>query len=114
MTSIEPKLPPQAQKQLSIVNIKLAVIKALTAALQDQEYPDEKIRGIHISQEYPLTQEQYPTIWVNFSFSKLQNAGIGYSVIEEGQIRQEWYHEGQVTLTVISLSSYERDVYASQ
>ena len=114
MVTIDPNLPVKSQSNLWIVNIKTGIIKALKAALDDQQYPEKKIQGIKISMEYPLEQNLYPHIWVKFSFTKMQQAGIGHVVYSDGTLKEEWIFEGNVTLNIMSLSSYERDVYSSQ
>lgn len=77
---------------------------------------------VEIDMEYPLEQAQYPGIWVQFSLTSLKRAGIAHEVMtksieNEGQPDewvnwepvQEWMFEGRVTLTVVALTSLERD-----
>ncbi len=97
-----------------LVDIKTAVIHALRAAFDDIYYPDPEIQGIKISMEYPATQNAYPGLWVNFQLKSLQQAGIGHVFVDKGVIKHEFMFEGDVTFSVVALSSKERDTYASQ
>src|SRR5664279_4797372 len=84
-----------------IVDLKTAIIKALRATFDNIDYPDREIEGIKIQMEYPLTQLEYPCIWVQFSLTKLQNAGIGHLVKEDydnGILTHEWMFNGTVRL----------------
>lgn len=101
-------------KSAFLIDIKTSIVKALRAAFDDIAYPDDEIQGINISMEYPMEENQYPSLWVQFSMTKLQNAGIGHTFIKDGTVRHEFYFEGTVRLNVIGLSSKERDRYASQ
>jgi hypothetical protein len=97
-----------------IVDIKKAIVGAFRAALGDIEYPDAEAKGISISMDYPLEENSYPHLWVNFSFTKLQEAGIGHRIWSGSTIKREWQFEGIVTLNVHALSSKSRDILSSQ
>jgi hypothetical protein len=97
-----------------IVDIKTAIVRALKAAFDDVDYPDEEIRGINISIEYPMKEMDYPHLWVNFSIDKLQDAGLGHFFLEEGIIKREFMFWGTIRFNIVTLSSKERDIYASQ
>lgn len=115
MSSNDPKLPQADIDGDLIYNVKTTIIMALRNALDSIVYPGRKIQGIQISMEYPMTQTLYPHIWVNFSFTKFQNAGIAHALVDEsGMVKQEWMFEGTTTLTLLAMTSFERDIYASQ
>ena len=115
MASIDPKLPQSAIDADFIVQLKTTIVSALRGAIQDRNYPEKKIQGVNISIEYPMTIEKYPHIWVEFSFTKFQQAGIGHFLQDEGgDIQGEWMFDGAARFTIMALSSLERDVYSSQ
>lgn len=68
---------------------------------------------VHIDIEYPMEEESYPGIWVQFSITNLTRAGLGHEVwVQENDDWtpiQEWMFNGRVTLTVVALSNKERD-----
>lgn len=98
-----------------IVNIKTAIVTALRNTLDNKDYPDSKIRGIQIHMEYPVKEADYPGIWVEFILTKLTAASIGGQYyLKDDVLTQQWLFEGTIRLTILALSNYERDVYASQ
>ena len=100
--------------------LKTALVDALQEAFQAYPVPD--IEGINVGIEYPVREEQFPCVWVNFApTSEVQMIGInnrehlgflppppidpqatfaGYS---------RGFVEGQVSFTIGALSSLERD-----
>lgn len=73
---------------------------------------------ITVDMEYPAKVENYPGIWVQFSFSEMVNSGIGHEiltkrVLEDETINWEPVREvqfrGRVSLTIVALTSLERD-----
>lgn len=89
--------------------LKTGLVLALNKVF-DANYPVEKLRGIHVSIEYPIESQHYPSIWVDFEDSVLQNAGIDHSEEDEGGGRfLRWRFEGHVSFTIASLTSLERD-----
>ena len=74
--------------------------------------------------EYPMVPEKYPGIWVQFSFSQIQNSGVGMELLHKNVLAEatddtpeevnwepirEFYFKGRATLTVVALTSLERD-----
>jgi hypothetical protein len=96
------------------VDIKTTIVKGLIAAFDDIDYPDPQIKGINISMEYPMEQNQYPHIWVQFSITKSQQMGLGHVIYEDGILKQQFIFYGTVTLHIVALSSLARDIIASQ
>lgn len=87
---------------------------ALVVAMQktfDNQYPDERLRSLRVSIEYPIEKQDYPSIWVNFEESgSLQNAGIAHTEYDEDDRPfQRWTFEGDATYTIAAFSSLERD-----
>lgn len=83
----------------------LALQKVFTA-----DYPAKKLRRIHVSIEYPVESQNYPGIWVDFDESTLENIGIDHrETDDDGNRVLRWRFEGQVSYTIASLTSLERD-----
>jgi hypothetical protein len=112
--TVDPRLSSLDQSKLFIVNLKRAIIGGLRATLDDKDYPDQKIGGIKVGMEFPMEETLYPHIWVDVFFSKFQNAGIGHYIVDDGIVKGQWYFEGGVRFTIMALTSYERDTFASQ
>ena len=67
---------------------------------------------VRVDMEYPDKVEAYPSVWVQFSLTRLTSAGMGHEHwTDEGLVR-EWIYEGRVNLTLLFLSSKERDQMA--
>lgn len=94
-----------------IETVKRSVMTALMSVL-DEYFPDEELKKVkgNISMEYPIKEVMFPGIWVQFSLTDVGRAGLE-PVHESPDGSQFWMGEfkGRVTLTVVSLSSLERD-----
>lgn len=93
--------------------VKRAVILALRDALLKTNITVDG-DPVYVDLEYPMKKEQYPGVWVQFSFTKLNRAGISHEVwVKDDQENwtpiQEWMFNGRVTLTIVALRSRERD-----
>lgn len=96
-----------------------AVKRAITAALRDAVTKttlatNNNDSEVTVNLEYPMTEEQYPGIWVQFSLTDMKRAGLSqeFWIQDEEQNwmpMQEWIFNGRVTLTVVALSNKERD-----
>jgi len=96
-----------------------AVKRTVTTALRESITStglsvDGSNSRVHIDIEYPMEEENYPGIWVQFSVTALTRAGLGHEVWvknddDEWTPIQEWHFNGRVTLTVVALSNKERD-----
>lgn len=90
-------------------NLKAGLVTGLKKTF-DANYPEEKLREIHVSIEYPVKQQDYPSIWVDFEEASLQTAGIDHhEKDEEGNLVLRWRYEGHASYTIAALSSLERD-----
>lgn len=89
--------------------VKTVIISGLRTTF-DSNYPDSQFRNIHISMEYPLLENQYPGIWVKFSFSKIQSTGVGSFFVDSNNNKyKRFYFEGRAMLQVFAMTSLERD-----
>lgn len=99
-----------------IEGVKRAVMTALQEALMGSVLgSDNSPIDISVDMEYPMKPEAYPGVWVQFSFTKFVNAGIGMEIpfkdpeTDKWAMLREFIFEGTVTLTTVALSSLERD-----
>ncbi len=100
----------EAGQGLLVAPAKKALIRALRATFTSM-YPNTKLAGMNIDMEYPYLEEQYPGIWVRFSPSgKIQASGLDPRRQTADEIFGVWYFEGTVSLTILALSSKERDL----
>jgi hypothetical protein len=108
-----------------IETVKRAVMNALREALTGTTL-NQMVNGtdVTIDMEYPIEKESYPGIWVQFSFNEIVQAGIGHeplirNVLAEAtptspevvnwETIREFQFKGRVTLTIVALTSLERD-----
>lgn len=97
-----------------IVAVKSGVIAALRRALTGTSLSDETNK-VHIDMEYPMVIEHYPGIWVQFSFTSLEPSGMGHvTQDEDGNLIQQWMFQGRVSLSLVALTSLERDKLADE
>lgn len=86
---------------------KRGVVMALRKTINGSTLSDQG--EVRIDMEYPAKEESYPSIWIQFSLTRLRNAGMGHEHwTDEGLVR-EWMYEGRVNLTLLFLTSKERD-----
>lgn len=108
-----------------IETVKRAVMTALREALSGTSL-NHLVNGtdVTIDMEYPIAKESYPGIWVQFSFSEITQAGIGHEPLIRRVLTEatedtpeevnwepvrEFQFKGRVTLTIVALTSLERD-----
>jgi len=103
--------------------VKRAVMIALKEGLNGSTLGLELSGSeIAVEMEYPMVKQKYPGIWVQFSFSKFINSGVGHELLtktleNEGtpeervnwELIREFQFEGTVSLTIMALKSLERD-----
>ena len=133
---VSPFPDPNAPKVGTLVNAKLpdsaggliqSTKEAIIVALREAMTASTLSIGngdttLEIDMEYPMELVNYPGIWVQFSISKLNRVGISHEVMtktieNEGTPEewinwepvQEWGFEGRVSLTVVAMTSLERD-----
>ena len=108
-----------------IETVKRAIMNALREALSGSTL-NHLVNGtnVTIDMEYPIEKENYPGIWVQFSFSEITQAGLGHeplikNVLEEATENtpevvnwepvREFQFKGRITLSIVALTSLERD-----
>lgn len=98
-----------------------AVKKAVTAAMREAVMGmSMRVNGrpIYVDIEYPMSEAQYPGIWVKFSPTQLGRAGISHEfpIKEDGNwsLIQEWTFTGRISLEIVALKSKERDQLADR
>lgn len=99
-----------------IEGVKRAVMTALQTGLQGSVLGRENSPiDIVVDMEYPMEPEQYPGVWVQFSFTEFVNAGVGMEIpfkdpeTNKWAVLREFQFKGNVTLTLMALSNLERD-----
>lgn len=129
MTTFEEPMPSQEARVNApfpgaggagmIETVKRAVILALRESISGTTL-SETVNGteVTVDMEYPMTKEHYPGVWVNFSFSEMVNAGIGMEILtqtigDNDEVNwepvREFQFKGRVSLTIVALTSLERD-----
>jgi hypothetical protein len=97
-----------------IQSVKMAFVQSLRDAIQGVSLAVKGAKT-NISLEYPLERLHYPSIWVQFSITKLNRTGLGHEVqvqdpaTQKWSFIQEWMFMGRITLTVLALDSVTRD-----
>jgi hypothetical protein len=116
MTTFTP--PSSGTPPQFVVAVKSAVVGALQNTFHAANYPDPILQGMSVSMEYPGEVEQYPGVWVGFSFRDMQSVGLGNPIfLDEGppaRRYQLWNFGGTVTLTIVALTSKERDAISDK
>lgn len=89
---------------------KAMIVTALKTVF-DAEYPDQNLRDLWISIEYPVKQQNYPGVWVGYQdAAPLQIAGISHVEYDaEMRAYTRWRFQGNVTFTIVAFTSLERD-----
>jgi hypothetical protein len=110
-------IPPLPRSEGGLIeSVKTAVVQAIREALSGTTLFD-KNQKIYVDLEYPGLETQYPGIWVQFSVTKLNRAGIGHEVPVEFSpgkwgFVEEVIFNGRVTTTIVALKSRDRDKIA--
>lgn len=86
---------------------KRGVVMALRQTINGTTLSEEGT--VRIDMEYPSKEEAYPSIWVQFSLTRLRNAGMGHEHWTDDGLVREWSYEGRVNFTLLFLTSKERD-----
>lgn len=96
-----------------LVPLKTLLTDAMRQTL-DSEYIAPDFRNVNVSIDFPVAEEDYPAVWVEFaSTSNLEVAGVHHRETEPGSegFRRftRWRFQGNATYTVIAFTSLERD-----
>lgn len=92
--------------------VKRGVVVATRRALNDTSLSqDPAVGDINVDMEYPAEKTQYPSVWVQFSLSSLKPSGMGMMVTDRtsGDTMQQYQYQGRVSMTLLALTSLERD-----
>jgi hypothetical protein len=95
------------------------LITNLTQAVKltfNGNYPVDEFKNLHVSPEFPILEENFPAVWVDFSpAGDLHTGGIDqllYTEPDENNVvhaYKKWLFQGRVQYTIMALSSLERD-----
>lgn len=99
-----------------LTHTKTMFIEAIRETF-DHDYPTPRLRDIHVSMEYPVQEQHYPSIWVDYEDADaLSNMGIAHVEHEIGSDGKptrrklfRWQFKGWVQITMVALSALERD-----
>lgn len=97
-----------------LVNAKTILTQAMRSAFGN-DAPDVDFRNLHVSIEYPIDRQHYPSIWVDFDPNgPLEVSGIGHmeQVDPDDPTSSpvyRWRFTGMATFTAVAMSSLERD-----
>lgn len=93
-----------------VETVKRSVVAALRTALTGTSLSLPNGSEVHVDLEYPMKAEHYPSVWVQFSVRKMQTSGIGHEWTQKnGDVVRQWMYDGDVALTLVALTSIERD-----
>lgn len=100
------------------VGIKRQIVNALRAVYESPAFPDQELaQKINIELEYPIIQERYPAIYVNWVEKNIMSFGFDNFTIEDvegiDQLIRHWVFEGMATLNVMTLDPLERDMISA-
>lgn len=96
--------------------LKTMVIEAFKTTFDDQ-YPTAEFRGLHVGLEYPIDEQDYPSVWVDYEDTQpLMRAGIAHlEYVDPGDGTTpvapftRWRFQGYLSLTAVAMTSLERD-----
>lgn len=98
-----------------ITPLKTILVQALNLTF-DTSYPVAEFRGLHCGMEYPVDVQDYPSVWVDYDdTSALVKAGIRHEEDVDPETNAavapftRWRFQGVISLTVVALTSLERD-----
>lgn len=108
-------IPPMPRSDGGLIqSVKTAIVLSVRDALSGISSFD-KGQKVEISLEYPLEEVKYPSIFVQFSVTKLNRSGIGHEIqvqdpdTQAWSFVQEWTFTGRTTLTALALKNIDRD-----
>lgn len=109
------QIPPLPRSDGGLIqSVKTATVQALRDALQGSMSFD-KTQKVQIALDYPLKQVEYPSVFVEFSVTKINRSGLGHEVqvknpeTGEWSFIQDWTFQGRITMTILALKSLDRD-----
>lgn len=107
-------IPPMPRSNGGVIqSVKTALVLSVRDALSGMTTFDKS--QINVSLEYPLEELNYPSLFVQFSITKLNRSGIGHEIqVQDPDTHawsfiQEWTFMGRSTLTALALKNMDRD-----
>ena len=97
-----------------IAPLKTLLVEALQGTF-DSVYPVAKFQDVHVSLDYPVDPQNYPSLWVDYDDTQpLLRAGIAHLEDQSTNGTQvspftRWRFQGYVSITTVALTSLERD-----
>lgn len=99
-----------------VVPLKTLIVEALSATF-DASYPVAEFQGLRVGLEYPIDEQQYPSVWVDFDETQpLLKAGIAHQEFVDPADGTtpvapftRWKYQGYVSMTAVAMTSLERD-----
>jgi len=97
-----------------LTELKTVLTEAMKRTF-DSDFPEADFRNLRVGIEFPIDQQDYPGIWVDFSpTTELEVVGVDhreFAVNEEGIARPytRWKYGGMASYTCVALTSFERD-----
>lgn len=98
-----------------LTQVKTTIVEALQTCFDDF-YPVPQFRGVHTSIEYPTEKQNYPGLWIDYDDTEaLVRAGVSHVEYldpvsgEKVPPFTRWRYTGAVSITVVALTSLERD-----
>lgn len=100
-----------------LTHLKTLLVETFTALLDPEKNPGHPVlagKDVWVGPEFPALEANYPGVWVTYDPGVMRRAGIGHAEIiidgdTEYRERSRWSFEGTVNLTVVALSTRERD-----
>ncbi len=99
--------------------LKRTIVSSLRPLFSQPEFPIDDLRGrVYVGLEYPLTNVQFPAIYVTFQETQLRSVGVGHTeeLTSEDNLPEflkHWMFIGSVNFNILALSPEERDQLAS-
>ena len=109
MTTETSLVQGQPGEGLIITPAKKLIVEGLRSTFTNL-YPNERLASMNINIEYPYEREHYPGIWVRFVPSVVRASGLNPDVHTPTEIYAVWHFEGTFSLTILALTSKERDL----
>lgn len=98
-----------------ITPVKTILTEALKQTF-DVSYPEPDFRNVHIDIEYPIDQQDYPSIWIDYEDTQdLVKAGIAHVETVDPVTNaarppfSRMRFQGYISITVVAMTSLERD-----
>jgi hypothetical protein len=98
-----------------ITPVKTILTEALKQTF-DASYPEPDFRNVHIDIEYPVDEQDYPSIWIDYEDTQdLTRAGVAHIETVDPVLHTSrpaftrMRFQGYISMTVVAMTSLERD-----